>query len=137
MLKVDRAHYCPSDEPYLDRPCEIGFGATISAPHMHAAALETLKDKLKDGAKVLDVGSGSGYLTACMAHMVGPSGVVYGVDHIKNLVDQSIVNITNDCKDLLNSGRVKITGKYFLKLIGLTVIISSLIQSAASSAYSR
>ena len=37
---------------------------------MHAYALEVLKDKLKPGAKVLDVGSGTGYLTACFAVMV-------------------------------------------------------------------
>ena len=37
----------------------------------HAHALELLKDQLGDGMKALDVGSGSGYLTACMAHMVG------------------------------------------------------------------
>lgn len=37
---------------------------------MHAYALEVLSDKLIEGARVLDVGSGSGYLTACMAAMV-------------------------------------------------------------------
>lgn len=36
----------------------------------HAHALELLKDHLYEGAAALDVGSGSGYLTACMAHMV-------------------------------------------------------------------
>ena len=36
----------------------------------HAHALEQLKDHLFAGARVLDVGSGSGYLTTCMAHMV-------------------------------------------------------------------
>jgi protein-L-isoaspartate(D-aspartate) O-methyltransferase len=43
-------------------PKPIGSAATISAPHMHAHALELLKDKLKPGNKVLDVGCGSGYL---------------------------------------------------------------------------
>ena len=37
---------------------------------MHAYALESLKDKLKKGARVLDIGSGTGYLTACFATMV-------------------------------------------------------------------
>jgi hypothetical protein len=44
------------------RAQDIKFGATISAPHMHAIALEYLKDYVKPGNKVLDVGSGSGYL---------------------------------------------------------------------------
>lgn len=39
----------------------------------HAAALEGLKDHLRPGARVLDVGSGSGYLTACFAKMVSHS----------------------------------------------------------------
>ena len=37
----------------------------------HAHALELLKEQLAPGKKALDVGSGSGYLTACFALMVG------------------------------------------------------------------
>ena len=37
---------------------------------MHAYALEILKDHLKEGSKALDIGSGTGYLTACFAIMV-------------------------------------------------------------------
>ena len=52
----------------------------------HAHALELLKDQLGDGMKALDVGSGSGYLTACMAHMVGtnnrPRIVTYNLPNI-------------------------------------------------------
>ncbi len=33
--------------------------------------MELLKDNLRPGMKALDVGSGSGYLTACFALMVG------------------------------------------------------------------
>lgn len=112
MLKTDRASYCPGDQPYLDRPFPIGYGATISAPHMHAHALEALNDKLEEGAKVLDVGSGSGYLTACFAHMVGPTGRVYGVEHIGELVERSIENIRNDNSDLLDSGTIQILSKF-------------------------
>ena len=36
----------------------------------HAYALELLFDQLHEGAKALDVGSGSGILTACFARMV-------------------------------------------------------------------
>lgn len=38
----------------------------------HAYALELLFDQLHEGAKALDVGSGSGILTACFARMVRP-----------------------------------------------------------------
>lgn len=73
MLAVDRGNYSKSN-PYMDAPQGIGFGVTISAPHMHAHALELLKDQLTEGERALDVGSGSGYLTACMALMVGETG---------------------------------------------------------------
>ncbi|KAF3939290.1 hypothetical protein ABW19_dt0210287 [Dactylella cylindrospora] len=69
MLKVDRAHYATIN-PYQDAPQTIGYGATISAPHMHSHACEEILDYLKPGASILDVGSGSGYLVAVMAHMV-------------------------------------------------------------------
>lgn len=59
MLKVDRKFYSP-ENPYTDAAQSIGFNATISAPHMHALALEELKDHLKPGMKALDVGCGSG-----------------------------------------------------------------------------
>ena len=49
-----------------------GYGATISAPHMHAMCLELLVDHLQPGMRALDVGSGSGYLVATMAEMVAP-----------------------------------------------------------------
>ena len=42
-----------------DHPVPIGYGETISAPHMHAEALRLLEDHCLPGASVLDVGSGS------------------------------------------------------------------------------
>jgi len=34
------------------------YGATISAPHMHAMALELLESRIQPSSKILDVGSG-------------------------------------------------------------------------------
>ncbi|XP_015265640.1 PREDICTED: protein-L-isoaspartate(D-aspartate) O-methyltransferase [Gekko japonicus] len=107
MLATDRCHYAKCN-PYMDSPQSIGFQATISAPHMHAYALELLYDQLYEGAKALDVGSGSGILTACFARMVGPKGRVVGIDHIKELVDESINNVRKDDPSLQSSGRVKL-----------------------------
>ncbi|KAA0192839.1 L-isoaspartyl protein carboxyl methyltransferase, partial [Fasciolopsis buskii] len=94
MLAVDRGYFAKSS-PYEDRPLSIGFSATISAPHMHAHALEALCDHLKPGAHVLDVGSGSGYLTACMALLVGENGVAVGIEHIENLTSLAKANVAN------------------------------------------
>merc|ERR1719369_2212272 len=80
MVRVDRGNYV-STNPYMDSPQSIGYKVTISAPHMHAYALELLKDHLVEGAHALDVGSGSGYLTACMGYLVGETGKVVGIDH--------------------------------------------------------
>jgi protein-L-isoaspartate(D-aspartate) O-methyltransferase len=71
----------------MDHPQSIGHGVTISAPHMHAKACEAVVDLLKPGAKVLDVGSGSGYLTQVLAELVKPGGTAVGVEHIQPLVD--------------------------------------------------
>lgn len=68
---------------------------------------------MRDGNKALDVGSGSGYLTVCMALMVGESGRVVGVDHIPELVEFSRNNVLSDKPELLNSGRLKLIGKLF------------------------
>ncbi|XP_074103031.1 protein-L-isoaspartate(D-aspartate) O-methyltransferase [Cotesia typhae] len=108
MSSVDRAKYVVRGNPYVDSPQGIGYGVTISAPHMHAYALEYLEDKLKNGKRALDVGSGSGYLTACMGTMVGPDGVAVGIDHISELQALATRNIKADKPELLESGRVKL-----------------------------
>lgn len=105
MLAIDRRHYAPRT-PYVDTPQPIGFGATISAPHMHAHALELLSDFLKPGAHALDVGVGSGYLSACMAQMVGSTGKVVGIDHLWQLVEMAQTNIRKTDGALLDEGHL-------------------------------
>ncbi|CAI7600555.1 unnamed protein product [Penicillium pancosmium] len=113
MLGVDRAHYAPS-RPYSDSPQPIGHGATISAPHMHGHACEYLIDHLYPGARVLDIGSGSGYLTHVLANLVtGPDtsdkGQVIGIDHIHELVELAKDNMDKspEGRSLQESGKVK------------------------------
>ncbi|KAK7353952.1 hypothetical protein VNO80_19408 [Phaseolus coccineus] len=94
METVDRALFVPDGgAPYDDSPMAIGYNATISAPHMHAMCLQLLEENLQPGMHALDVGSGTGYLTACFALMVGPLGRAVGVEHIPELVSFSIENI--------------------------------------------
>uniref|UniRef100_A0A8C4ZCC3 Protein-L-isoaspartate(D-aspartate) O-methyltransferase n=1 Tax=Gadus morhua TaxID=8049 RepID=A0A8C4ZCC3_GADMO len=106
MMATDRGLYS-RNYAYADSPQSIGYSATISAPHMHAHALEVLSDKLVEGASALDVGSGSGYLTACLARMVGADGKVVGIEHIDALVRTSVKNVQADDPELLSSGRIQ------------------------------
>jgi len=57
--------------------------------------MEHLLDYLGPGKRVLDVGSGSGYLCAVFHHLV-PGGIVVGMDHIPELVDWSKGNLRQD-----------------------------------------
>ena len=106
MTKVDRKYYAPKYF-YEDSPQLIGYGVTISAPHMHAYALQYLYEKLTTAKNVLDVGSGTGYLTAAMAIITPPGSKVYGVDHVPQLVKQSIDNISKGNPELLK-GKIEI-----------------------------
>lgn len=79
--------------------------------------MEILEEKLFNGARALDVGSGSGYLTACMALMTGPNGLVIGIEHIPELNLFAIDNIKKDNPELFEYGRVQFVGNYFLNFL--------------------
>jgi protein-L-isoaspartate(D-aspartate) O-methyltransferase len=74
-------------QAYDDAPLPIGPGATISAPHMVALQLEG--SRLRPGLRVLEVGSGRGYLCALAAQCVGPMGRVFGIEFEGVLVEES------------------------------------------------
>jgi protein-L-isoaspartate(D-aspartate) O-methyltransferase len=75
---------------------------------MHANACESMLDLLKPGAKVLDVGSGSGYLTHVLAELVSPGGMVIGIEHIQALVQLAQKNTEKSAegRELLAKGAV-------------------------------
>lgn len=76
---------------------------------MHALACEALLPHLHPGARVLDIGSGSGYLTHVLAELVKPGGKVVGVDHIQPLVDMALQNTSKseEGRDLLRNGGIE------------------------------
>lgn len=110
METVDRALFVPDgNPPYFDSPMAIGYNATISAPHMHATCLQLLENNLQPGMRALDVGAGTGYLTACFVLMVGPEGRAVGVEHIPELVASSIENIQKSAAaPLLKEGSLSV-----------------------------
>ncbi|DAZ94553.1 TPA: hypothetical protein N0F65_002205 [Lagenidium giganteum] len=97
MRQVDRGNFVlPSVDKadvYQNRPLKIGVVATISTPQQHAQVIGMLEKHLQPGMTALDVGSGSGYLVAVMAHMVGARGNVTGIDIVPELVEFSRDNL--------------------------------------------
>ena len=84
---IDRKDFVLPDyreAAYEDYPLPIGLGQTISQPYTVAFMLELLQPK--SGEKILDVGSGSGWTTALLSHIVGSKGYVYGTEIISELV---------------------------------------------------
>ncbi len=73
---------------YEDQPLPIGSGQTISQPSIHAKYLELLR--LKGTEKVLEVGTGSGYQTVLLAHLVAQ---VFSIERIAPLLEQAQQNI--------------------------------------------
>ncbi|KAH6677804.1 protein-L-isoaspartate O-methyltransferase [Plectosphaerella plurivora] len=113
FLTVDRAHYAPR-APYADNPQSIGHRATISAPHMHATAAGSLLNFVsptpeRPAPRVLDVGSGSGYLTHVLGELAGPQGVVVGLEHIDALraLGEGNMSKSEEGRAMLASGRVR------------------------------
>ena len=67
-----------------DGPLRIAAGQTNSQPRTVAEMLRLLD--VQPGMRVLDVGTGSGWTTALLAHMTGPDGEVVGVELEPELV---------------------------------------------------
>lgn len=88
-------------------PLVIGHGQTISQPLTVAFMLELVDPK--QGQKILDIGSGSGWTTALLSEIVGPKGKVFGMERIQELKDFGENNVRK--YDFVKSGRaVFVTG---------------------------
>lgn len=86
--KIDRLEFVPPNfesESEANIPLPIGHGQTISQPLTVAFMLELLDPQ--SGQKILDVGSGSGWTTAMLAHIVGLEGKVIAFERIPELCE--------------------------------------------------
>ena len=94
LRAVDRKDFIPKelrDSAYIDTALPVGFGQTISQPYTVVFMLELLAPSV--GEKILDIGYGSGWQTALLAHLVGDTGVVYGVEIVPELCRFGAENI--------------------------------------------
>ena len=87
MRRVPRHTMVPPSlqrNAYDDSPLPIGHGQTISQPYIVAIMTELLE--LTPDAKVLEIGSGSGYQAAVLAHITPH---VYSIEIIEPLLEQA------------------------------------------------
>ena len=85
--KVDRKDFVPEelkDKAYLNTPLPIGYGQTISQPLTVAFMLELFQPE--KGNRVLEIGSGSGWQTALLTHIVSGEGKVFAAELIPELM---------------------------------------------------
>lgn len=94
MRATPREGFLPPSERRLaayEGPLDIGHGQTNSQPLTVAAMLRLLD--VRPGQRVLDVGSGSGWTTALLAHLVGADGQVVGVERVPGLAQWGAANV--------------------------------------------
>ncbi len=83
MVAVPRHLFVPEGQwhhAHEDHPLPLGEGQTISQPYIVAAMTEALE--VTPESKVLEIGTGSGYQTAILAHL---AKMVYTVEIIQSL----------------------------------------------------
>lgn len=91
---VPRAGFLPrSQRRYAarDAALPIGHGVTNSQPSTVRNMLDLLDPQ--PGMRVLDVGSGSGWTTALLAHLVAPDGRVVAVERIAAVLEMGRRNV--------------------------------------------
>ena len=91
---VPRAGFLPPGERWRadhDGPIEIGYGQTNSQPLTVADMLRLLD--VRPGQRVLDVGAGSGWTTALLSVLVGPGGLVLGLEQVPALARWGADNV--------------------------------------------
>jgi len=86
--KIKREDFMPADMKNLadlNEALPIGYGQTISQPLVVAFMLELLEPK--EGEKILDIGSGSGWTSVLLGEIVGEKGKVIAIDIVPELVE--------------------------------------------------
>ena len=91
---IDRKDFVPEEikkQAYENTALPLMAGQTISQPSVVAFMLELLE--LKPGEKVLDIGTGSGWVTCLLAYLIGESGCVISIERILELHEFAKTNL--------------------------------------------
>ncbi|MDP1538440.1 MAG: protein-L-isoaspartate O-methyltransferase, partial [bacterium] len=104
--KIKRVDFLPQDLKdlaELNEALPIGYGQTISQPLVVAFILELLEPK--EGEKILDIGSGSGWTSALLGEIVGEKGKVVAIEVVPELKEFGEKN--NSKYNFIEKGRVQ------------------------------
>lgn len=105
LMKVKREQFVPSDRQaltFVDMDIPLGHGAQMWQPKLEARAVQSLN--LQKSDRVLEIGTGSGYLTALLAKLAGQVTSVEIVPELsaqaaRNLEQYHFSNITLEVGD--------------------------------------
>lgn len=92
--KIDRADFVPEDckaDACVNAPLPIGFDQTISQPLTVAFMLELLE--AKPGEKILDIGAGSGWTCAFLAHIVSGGELISNIKNQMSKINGKVIGI--------------------------------------------
>lgn len=100
LTKVKREQFVPPamrEMAFMDVEIPLGHGASMWQPKLEARAVQALQ--IGSGDRVLEIGTGSGYLTALMSHLAAHVTSVEIVPELhafakKNIAAQHIDNVT-------------------------------------------
>ncbi len=92
--RVDRAAFVPKNQKrwaYANYPLELEEGQTISQPLTVAIMTEALD--AREGQKILEIGTGSGYQAAILSELAGDKGKVVTTEVRASLFDFAKINL--------------------------------------------
>ncbi len=95
LKNIRRGDFIPEeykDLAYNDQPIPLGYGQTTSQPTVIAQMLQLLHPA--PGKKYLEIGAGSGYVTALLSFIAGNEGKVYALERNQYLIDFARNNLS-------------------------------------------
>jgi len=106
FLRTPREFFCkagiPLSEAYAKPALPIGYGQTISGPHLVSRMTQTINPQ--PGQKVLEIGTGSGYQSAVLSEL---SNYVYTIEIVPQLAQKADAIYTKLSKNYPEYANIK------------------------------